>query len=286
MRAYVVLVGLVASLAAGCASSVDVEQERAALLAVDREWAQTAKDPDKFVSFMAPDASLYPPGMPVATGTTSIKDMVTKMMSGPGFSLAWTPTKADVTASGDLGYTVGTYKASMAGVSESGKYVTVWKKQQAGGAWKVMEDIFNADAMPQGPTAQHVMIAPTAIKWGDAPPGLPPGGRVAVISGDPTQAGPFVIRAQFPAGYRIAPHWHPTEENLTILSGTVALGMGEKFDQAAMTDLAAGGYTGMPPGTRHYLLSKTAATIQVDGTGPFAINYVNTADDPRKTASQ
>lgn len=281
MRGYFVLVGLVASLAAGCAPSVNVEQERAALLSVDREWAQTVKDPEKFLSYFAADASLYPPGAPIATGAPAIKTMFTQMSATPGFSLAWTATKADVTASGDVGYTTGTYESTMGGVAEVGKYITVWKKQP-GGTWKVAEDIFNADAPPAAPATQHTMVAPAAIKWGDAPPALPPGGRMAVISGDPTQPGPFVLRAQFPAGYRIPPHSHPTVENVTVLTGVLSLGMGEKVDQTTMTDLAAGGYVALPPGMRHYVVSKSATTIQVDGVGPFVVNYVNPADDPQK----
>jgi quercetin dioxygenase-like cupin family protein len=203
------------------------------------------------------------------------------MSATPGFSLQWTPGKGDVSASGDLGYTAGTYASTMGGASEQGKYVTVWKKQ-SDGKWKVSDDIFNADAAPQNPVAQHVMVAPGAITWGGAPPGLPPGARMAVVSGDPTQAQPFVIRAQIPAGYRIAPHWHPTTENLTVLSGTIALGMGSTFDQSAMRDLSTGGYAAMPAEMRHSFMAKTVATIQVHGMGPFAINYVNPADDPRQ----
>ena len=103
---------------------------------------------------------------------------------------------------------------------------------------------------------------------------------MAVVSGDPTQAQPFVIRAQMPAGYKIAPHWHPTDENVTVLSGTVALGMGEKFDEPTMKSLSAGGYVALPAAMRHLFMAKTAATIQVHAVGPFAVNYVNPADDP------
>ena len=138
-------------------------------------------------------------------------------------------------AAGDIGYTTGTYQSTMGGVSEKGKYVTAWKKQ-ADGAWKVTEDIFNADEAPKAPAGTHAMVAANALKWGDAPPGMPAGMRAAVVSGDPSQAQPYVIRAQLPANYRIPPHWHPTTENITVLSGTVALGMGEKFDEAAMQD--------------------------------------------------
>jgi ketosteroid isomerase-like protein len=281
MRRYVWLVAVMTSLAAGCGTSINVEQERDNLLAVDREWSQTTKDTDKFLSYFAPEGSVHPPGMPVSTGAAAIRDAFTEMSSMPGFALAWTPTKADISATGDLGYTTGTYEMTMTGGSEKGKYVTVWKKQ-AGGEWKVMEDIFNADAAATGPAAAHVMVAPSAVTWGDGPPSLPPGVRMAVVSGDPAQAQPFVIRAQMPAGYRVPPHWHPTDEHVTVLSGTVALGMGEQFDQSAMQDLPTGGYFVAPAEMRHSFMAKTAATIQVHGIGPFAVNYVNPADDPSK----
>jgi quercetin dioxygenase-like cupin family protein len=122
----------------------------------------------------------------------------------------------------------------------------------------------------------------SAIKWGEPPPALPAGARLAVISGDPGKAAPFTIRVQTPAGYRIAPHWHPTEEHLTVLSGTASIGMGEKSDQAAMQDVSVGGYVLVPAEMRHSFMAKTAVTFQLHGIGPFAINYVNPADDPSK----
>jgi ketosteroid isomerase-like protein len=277
------LVGIVISLttAVACGKTVDAGREREALLVLDHEWSQTTKDLDKFASYFAADAVTYPQGMPRVAGSAAIRKTFGEMSATPGFSLTWTPSKADVSASGDIGYTAGAYEMTMGGATEKGKYVSVWKKQP-GGDWKVAEDIFNADAPPAAPAATHVMMAPGAVKWGDPPPTLPPGARVAVISGDPTQAQPFVIRAQLPAGYRIAPHWHPTTENVTVLSGTVSLGMGETFDQAALQDLPAGGYATLPAEMRHFLMSKSAATIQVHGVGPFAVNYVNPADDPSK----
>ena len=105
-----------------------------------------------------------------------------------------------------------------------------------------------------------------------------------MLSGDPTKSGPFIIRAQVPAGYRVPPHWHPTDENLTILSGTVALGMGETFDETKMEATPAGGVVVLPAEMRHYFMARTAATFQVHGMGPFAVNYVNPADDPSKAA--
>jgi len=270
---------LITVMSAGCGSSVNVEKERASLMGVDKEWAASIKDMDKFVSYYAPNASLYAPGMPVVTGSGPIREALTKMASAPGFSLSFNPVKADVGGSGDVGYTAGSYTSAMNGVSETGKYITVWKKQ-ADGQWKVTEDIFNSDtgAAP----SSHVMITPAAITWVDGPPSLPPGSKIAVISGDPSKPAPFVIRARVPAGYKVMPHWHPGDENLTILSGAVALGMGEVWDESKMETVDAGGYAGLPAGMRHYFLAKSASTFQVHGMGPFTINYINPADDPSK----
>jgi quercetin dioxygenase-like cupin family protein len=138
----------------------------------------------------------------------------------------------------------------------------------------------------QQPASSHVMAAPAGLKWGEAPPTLPKGAQLAVLSGDPGQTGPFVIRLRMPAGYRIAAHWHPTDEHVTVVSGTFSMGMGEKFDAAATTDLAAGSYALMPAQGRHFAWTKQGATVQVHGLGPFAITYVNAADDPRATPAR
>jgi len=108
----------------------------------------------------------------------------------------------------------------------------------------------------------------------------------AVVSGDPGKAGEFVVRLKMPAGYKIMPHWHPTAEHVTVISGSFALGMGEKFDAKAMTTLPAGGYALLPAEMRHYAMAKTAAVVQVHGMGPFALTYVSPADDPSKRASK
>lgn len=284
MSRHAWLMGIVVCLVAACGPSVNVERERNTLLELDREWSQSTKDLDKFLTYYAPDASVYPPGMPVATGPGAIRDAFTKMTSMPGFSLQFAPTKADVSAAGDVGYTTGTYEMTAGDAAgnpttEKGKYVTVWKKQP-GGQWKVAEDIFNADAAHEPPASQHVLLAASGLTWGDAPPKLPPGAKMAVISGDPGKAGPFAVRLQFPAGYKVAAHWHPTDEHVTVLSGAMALGMGEKFDQAALQDLPQNGYALLPAGMRHFAMAKTATTIQIHAMGPFVLNYVDPADDP------
>lgn len=279
MRRSVWVVGLAlawVSCAAACAPSVNVEQERNALLARDRDWSQTTKDMNKFISFFTADASFHPPGMATATGSSAIMDTFMKMSAAPGFAVKWAPTKAEVSAGGDVGYTVGTYEASMSGATEKGKYVTVWKKQ-SDGTWKVVEDIFNADAA-SSPPSTPVLLPASTVTWGAAPPVLPAGAKMAVVSGDPGKPELYAIRLQMPAGYTIAPHWHPTDEHVTVISGTFGLGMGETAGN--VKDLPAGSYALLPANMRHFAKAVTATTVQVDGMGPFVITYVNAADDP------
>lgn len=150
-------------------------------------------------------------------------------------------------------------------------------------AWTVASSLALAAAgQAQGPrTPTHVLLTEAQLHWGEGPPSLPKGGTTAVLSGDPGKAGEYTLRAKLPAGYTIPPHWHPTDEHITVLSGTVAFGMGDAMVGKQMQDLAAGGYAVMPASMHHYFAVKTAAVIQVHGIGPFEIHYINAADDPR-----
>ena len=129
--------------------------------------------------------------------------------------------------------------------------------------------------------AAHVGSLPAEIKWGPAPPALPPGAQAAVLAGDPAKDGLFVIRAKLPAGYKVPPHWHPVDEHITVLSGTLLYGMGDKFDAASMRALPAGSFVTSEKEMRHYVQAKGPTVIQVSAIGPFSITYVNQADDPR-----
>jgi quercetin dioxygenase-like cupin family protein len=140
--------------------------------------------------------------------------------------------------------------------------------------------VFAADEKP-ATKSEHVMYSAADLKWGAAPPALPAGAKVAVLSGDPGKAGPFTIRLEMPAGYKIPAHTHPTDERVTVISGTSQFGMGPKFDDASAHDLAAGGFVIMPAGMQHFAGTKAGCVVQVESTGPFVINYVNPADDPR-----
>jgi hypothetical protein len=120
------------------------------------------------------------------------------------------------------------------------------------------------------------------LKWGAAPPGLPPGAQLAVLSGDPGKAGMFTIRLKFPAGYQVMPHWHPSDEMVTVIEGQMSAGMADSFDKAKASGLAQGGYILMPAKMNHYAFTDSGVTIQISANGPFEITYVNPAHDPRK----
>ena len=155
MNKYVWILCALGVIASGCVPKINPEQEKASLLAADRAWSQTTTDVEKFMAFFAPDAALYPQGMPIAEGRDAIRQVMNGFMAMPGFVLSWEPVNAEVAATADLGYTAGAYTlttndAAGTPMTEKGKYVTVWKKQ-ADGQWKVARDIFNADAPPPPP---------------------------------------------------------------------------------------------------------------------------------------
>jgi len=138
---------------------------------------------------------------------------------------------------------------------------------------------------PKPSPPAHVMMTSAQMVWGAAPPALPMGAKMVVVSGDPGQAVPFTIRAKFPPGYKIAAHWHPTDEHVTVIAGVLSLGTGDAYDAKALHALPAGSFAIMPAEMRHFAYTKAGATIQVHGMGPFVLNYVNPADDPRNAAA-
>lgn len=131
---------------------------------------------------------------------------------------------------------------------------------------------------PAVPT--HVLVTPMKVKWGTPPPVFEKGAQFTVLSGDPSKAGIFVARLKAPAGYKVAPHWHSSDEHVTVISGKFALGMGDKFNKAEMETLPAGSYALLPAEMRHYAMAKTDSIVQVESMGPFTLNYVDPKDDP------
>jgi anti-sigma factor ChrR (cupin superfamily) len=120
------------------------------------------------------------------------------------------------------------------------------------------------------------------LKWGPAPAVLPKGAQLAVVSGDPSKDGAYVVRLKMPKGYQIPAHNHPTTENVTVISGNFHIGMGDKLDMKKGIALTAGGYAEAAAKMNHYAWATDSTVVQVHGQGPFAITYVNPADDPSK----
>jgi hypothetical protein len=136
-----------------------------------------------------------------------------------------------------------------------------------------------------GTKPEAVSLNTEDIKWGGAPPSLPKGAQLAVMSGDPSKKAPFTVRLKMPAGYKIPPHWHTQDENLTILSGTFVLHMGDTMDAPAH-ELTAGAYHFLPGKMHHAAETKAETILQLHGMGPFDIHYLNPADDPSKSAEK
>jgi quercetin dioxygenase-like cupin family protein len=131
------------------------------------------------------------------------------------------------------------------------------------------------------PSADMHLYPPTTIEWKAGPAALPPGAKIAVLEGDPTKEGPFVVRFQFPDGYHVAPHIHPKTERVTVISGALYLATGEALDRNSAKKLPAGSFGYWPAGMKHAGWSEGETIIQLHGIGPWQINYVNPADDPR-----
>ena len=136
-------------------------------------------------------------------------------------------------------------------------------------------------------TAMATVVPLGTEKWGDIPPsamvGTPSvevGGKlqIATVQGNPMQAGqPYTLRLFCANGVKIAPHWHPTTENVTVVKGTFAIGMGSKWDPAALKDLPTGGFASAPARMRHFGTCKGDTIVQVHGLGPFVVNFVQVA---------
>ena len=122
---------------------------------------------------------------------------------------------------------------------------------------------------------------PDKHQWQDGPPSLPPGAKIVVLEGDPSKPGPYVFRVKVPDGFRVPPHTHPKPERVTVIAGTFHLGMGDRFDPTKGETMPAGSYGIWPPGMKHYVWVKGETIVQFHGDGPWTINYLNPADDPR-----
>jgi quercetin dioxygenase-like cupin family protein len=131
------------------------------------------------------------------------------------------------------------------------------------------------------------MLTPKDMIWGDAPPVFPKGAKMTVLYGDPSKDGRlFIVRLKMPAGYKIPAHWHPTDENITVLTGTFLMGMGDKLDASKTKSFPAGSFAVAPAEVNHFAIAKTETVVEVSAIGPFLMTYVNPADDPSKTTAK
>jgi len=131
----------------------------------------------------------------------------------------------------------------------------------------------------------HKVTTPESITWQPGPPALPKGAMMAVLSGDPSKDGPFVLRLKFPANYSVPAHWHGKTENVTIISGTLYSGAGDKLDPAKGEAVPVGGFYVRPAEMRHYVWTTGETVLQLFGIGPFDTTYVDLKDDPRQTTT-
>ena len=99
---------------------------------------------------------------------------------------------------------------------------------------------------------QHVMLNESKLKWMPGPASLPPGTKMSVLEGDLSKPGPFTIRLQIPANFRIGPHFHPAIEHVTVVDGNFYMGTGKEYNEAAATQIKKGGFAVMPVGFAHF----------------------------------
>jgi mannose-6-phosphate isomerase-like protein (cupin superfamily) len=130
--------------------------------------------------------------------------------------------------------------------------------------------------------AEKFVANPLGFKWDEKPAYLPKGAKVARLSGDPSQPGPFAVMIKLPASYKWPAHWHSQDQQFTIVAGRLYVGRGDKPDADATETAKAGSYFYMPAKTHYYAYTRTNVMFQVHGMGPLDFNYVDPADDPRK----
>ncbi|HEV7594047.1 MAG TPA: nuclear transport factor 2 family protein [Gemmatimonadaceae bacterium] len=260
------------------------KDERAVRAASD-SWQRyiAAQQVDSIVALHTPDAVVLFGNAPAMKGSAAIRSNWTDVVKIPAYKVNWTPITIDVaspTRATEYGSYTESYDTPTGKTSDAGNYVTVWHK--VNGKWLVAVDApvsstplpaLSAAAAPPMDPGTMEMAPASALKWGDVTvPGFAPGAKIAVLHGNPSGPGGFVLRLQFPDGYQIPVHWHPTGENVTVVSGSVALGMGNTFDASALHTYGVGDFVYLPPVQSHYGQAHGATIVQINGRGPFVIN--------------
>ncbi len=255
-----------------------------AVRAASEAWQRyiVAKNLDSIVALHTPHAVVLFANAPVMKGSNAIRFGWSDIVKLPAFKVHWTPTWIDV-ASPKVATEYGTYTESYdtpnGQTTDAGNYVVIWRK--VNGRWRVALDAPVStmpipDAAPAAPPMDPSTMethSATGLAWRDlTAPGFPAGAKITILHGNPGGPGGVVLRLQFPDGYQIPVHWHPNGENVTVVSGSLSLGMGNAFDATALHSYAPGDFVYLPPHQSHYGLSHRSTILQVNGRGPFVIN--------------
>jgi len=240
---------------------VNQASEEQTIRGLENDWqrAIATRDVEKIVSIHAPDAVVMMSNSPVASGSAAIRSAYNGLVNTPGLSLTWVPTKIDV-VSPNVATDIGTYTIAYDGpqgrVTDHGNYTTVWHKID--GQWRVAIDA------PVS-TTPFPMAGASSAEMGDLQ-------KLAVLHGDPGKKGDYVLRLQFPAGYKFPVHWHPGPEHLTVVSGTFMLGMGNSADWNTVRTYAPGDFIYIPARHPHFGgAGRDVTVIQLHGEGPFQL---------------
>ena len=268
----------------GCTpATVNQASEEQTIRGLENNWqrAIAARDVNTIVSLHAPDAVVMMSNSPLASGSSGIRSAYNGLVNIPGVSLTWVPTKIDVvspTVATDIGTYTLAYDGPQGRVTDRGNYTTVWHKID--GQWRVAIDApVTTTPFPMAGAssasmdlADMQMLASSGLAWSDfASPGFDPGMKLAVLHGDPGKKGDYVLRLQFPDGYKFPVHWHPGGEHLSVLSGTFFLGMGKTADWNTVRTYAPGDFIYIPARHPHFGGARGLTVIQLHGEGPFQL---------------
>jgi uncharacterized protein (TIGR02246 family) len=273
------------AIAAFASRAQSQQSDARAIRALSDQWQRdvAAQNVDAIVALHAPDAVVMMSHAPLAQGSSAIRGMWSEAVKTPGLVMHWTPTKIEVaspTVATEYGTYTESYDTPQGKGTDAGNYVTIWHK--INGKWRVALDAPNTSIpLPAAGSGAASMdmgdvktMAGTGLTWSDfLPAGFDPGMKLAVLEGDPGAKGPYVIRLQFPAGYRFPVHWHPGVENLTVVSGPFQLGMGNTADWNALKTYAPGDFIYIPPRHSHFggSAAQAPSVIQLHGEGPFQL---------------
>lgn len=128
-----------------------------------------------------------------------------------------------------------------------------------------------------------ILLSPDQLEWRDGPKSLPEGCQYMLLSGNPNKPGLFVMRLKFPANYQLPAHHHLTFENVTVLSGEINFGLGNKLDKSQTQLFKAGSFVSFPAKVNHFAWTgDSEVVLQLNNMGPWEMIYVDPKTDPRK----